>query len=111
MSEALNDAALKQLFFDARTFNKFQPRPIDDATLHSLVDLMKWGPTSMNTQPARIVFVRSAAANTLRRPPDSALTSTVGPWLRSRVQRSRGTDWRMRAILAPPAPACVRPGR
>ena len=62
MSEALNDAALKQLFFDARTFNKFQSRPIDDATLHSLVDLMKWGPTSMNAQPGRIVFVRSAEA-------------------------------------------------
>ena len=29
MSEALNDAALKQLFVDARTFNKFQPRPVD----------------------------------------------------------------------------------
>jgi len=62
MSLALDDAALKQLFLDARTFNKFQPRPIDDATLHSLVDLMKWGPTSMNAQPGRIVFVRSAEA-------------------------------------------------
>ena len=62
MSRALDDAALKQLFFDARTFNKFQPRPIDDATLHSLVDLMKWGPTSMNGQPGRLVFVRSAEA-------------------------------------------------
>ena len=62
MSEALNDAALKQLFLDARTFNKFQPRAVDDATLHSLVDLMKWGPTTMNAQPGRIVFVRSAEA-------------------------------------------------
>ncbi len=62
MSEALNDAALKQLFFDARTFNKFQPKPVDDATLHALVDVMKWAPTSMNAQPARIVFVRGAEA-------------------------------------------------
>ena len=62
MSEALNDTALKQLFLDARTTNKFQARPVDDATLHALVDLMKWGPTSMNTQPGRIVFVRSAEA-------------------------------------------------
>ena len=62
MSDALDTAALKQLFFDARTFNKFQARPVDDATLHALVDLMKWGPTSMNTQPARFVFVRGAAA-------------------------------------------------
>ncbi len=62
MSDALNEAALKQLFLDARTFNKFQPRPVDDATLRELVDLMKWGPTSMNAQPGRIVFVRSAQA-------------------------------------------------
>jgi len=62
MSDALDAAALKQLFFDARTFNKFQPRAVDDATLHSLVDLMKWGPTSMNSQPGRIVFVRSPEA-------------------------------------------------
>src|SRR5262249_44914718 len=34
MPDALNDAALKQLFFDARTFSKFQPRPVDEATLH-----------------------------------------------------------------------------
>ena len=68
MSDALNDAALKQLFFDARTFNKFQPRAVDDATLHSLVDLMKWAPTSMNAQPGRIVFVRSAAAKDKLKP-------------------------------------------
>ncbi|MET0382450.1 MAG: malonic semialdehyde reductase [Burkholderiaceae bacterium] len=62
MPEALNDAALKQLFFDARTFNKFQPKPVDDTTLHALIDLMKWGPTSMNSQPGRLVFVRGAEA-------------------------------------------------
>ena len=62
MSEALNDAALKQLFFDARTFNKFQSRPIDDTTLHTLVDLMKWGPTSMNAQPGRWSAARRASS-------------------------------------------------
>jgi 3-hydroxypropanoate dehydrogenase len=68
MSDALNDSALKQLFFDARTFNKFQPRPVDDATLHAVIDLMKWGPTSMNAQPGRVVFVRSAEAKEKLRP-------------------------------------------
>ena len=62
MSDALNDTALKQLFLDARTTNKFQSTPIEDAKLAELVDLMKWGPTSMNSQPGRIVFVRSAQA-------------------------------------------------
>jgi 3-hydroxypropanoate dehydrogenase len=68
MPEALNDAALKQLFLEARTFNKFQPRPVSDETLRELVDLMKWGPTSMNSQPGRIVFVKSAAAKDKLKP-------------------------------------------
>jgi len=68
MSDALNDSALKQLFYDARTFNKFQPRPVEDATLHALVDLLKWAPTSMNAQPGRFVFVRSAAAKEKLKP-------------------------------------------
>lgn len=62
MSEVLNDAALDQLFRTARTQNAFLDRPVDDAQLHALYDLMKWGPTSANTLPARLVFVKSAEA-------------------------------------------------
>ena len=62
MPDTLNDDALKQIFLGARTFNQFLPRPLDEPTLRRLVDLLKWGPTSMNTQPGRFVFVRSAAA-------------------------------------------------
>lgn len=58
----LDDNALAQLFTEARTFNRFSDRPVGDETLHRLYDLLKWGPTSMNTQPARYVFVRSAEA-------------------------------------------------
>jgi len=68
MQDTLNAAALDQLFLEARTFNKFQSRQIDDATLRRLVDLMKWAPTSMNSQPARIVFVRSAEAKAKLKP-------------------------------------------
>jgi 3-hydroxypropanoate dehydrogenase len=60
--QALNDLALAQLFTDAHTANKFTDAPVDDALLHRLYDLCKFGPTSMNCQPMRLVFVRSAQA-------------------------------------------------
>ena len=33
-----------------------------DAQLHAIYDIMKYGPTTSNTQPQRIVFLRTAAA-------------------------------------------------
>jgi 3-hydroxypropanoate dehydrogenase len=68
MTEALNDAALKQLFLDARTTNKFQPRPVSDETLRELVDLLKWGPTALNAQPGRFLFVKGAEAKEKLKP-------------------------------------------
>jgi len=62
MSKNLDDAGLDLLFRDARTYNAWQDKPIDDDTLHALYDLLKWGPTSFNCLPARLVFVRSTAA-------------------------------------------------
>jgi nitroreductase len=62
MTQPLPDAALDQLFRCARTFNKFTERAVDDATLQQLYALYCWGPTSLNCQPARVVFVRSAEA-------------------------------------------------
>jgi len=68
MNAPLNDAALRQLFLDARTFQAFDGRPVDDATLRTLVQTAQWAPTSMNAQPARFVFVRSEAAKQKLRP-------------------------------------------
>jgi 3-hydroxypropanoate dehydrogenase len=51
-----------QLFTDARTQNGYRNVPVPDDTLRQLYELMKWGPTSANCSPARLVFVRSAAA-------------------------------------------------
>jgi 3-hydroxypropanoate dehydrogenase len=59
MSEAINPSALKTLFTDARTHNGWQDIPVSDETLREIYDLMKWGPTSANCSPARIVFVRT----------------------------------------------------
>ncbi|HWK82573.1 MAG TPA: malonic semialdehyde reductase [Caldimonas sp.] len=52
----------EQLFDHARTQNGFTSEPVSDAQLRQIYDMMKWGPTSANTSPARIVFVRSPAA-------------------------------------------------
>lgn len=48
-----------QLFTAARTQNGYLDRPLPDAKLHELYELLKWGPTSANSCPARFVFVRS----------------------------------------------------
>ncbi|HET6430761.1 malonic semialdehyde reductase [Dyella sp.] len=62
MSEMLSDTALDQLFRQARTFNAWLPREVSDAQLHQLYDLVKFGPTSANSSPMRVVFVKSAEA-------------------------------------------------
>lgn len=59
---ALDSAALSQLFHEARTHNAWLPREVPDALLHQLWDLVRMGPTSANCSPARLVFVKSAAA-------------------------------------------------
>lgn len=58
---ALDAAALDTLFRTARTHNELGGT-VDDATLHALYELLKWGPTSANSSPARFVFVRSPEA-------------------------------------------------
>ncbi len=52
----------EQLFDNARTQNGFTSEPVPESQLRQLYNLMKWGPTSANTSPARIVFVTSPAA-------------------------------------------------
>ncbi|HEY2026976.1 MAG TPA: malonic semialdehyde reductase, partial [Gemmatimonadaceae bacterium] len=59
---ALDDSALDQIFRAARTYNAWRDKPVSDQTLRQLYDLMKWGPTSANTSPARFVFLRSQEA-------------------------------------------------
>ena len=63
---------LGQLFRSARTHNKWQDRPVPDATLQALYDLLKWGPTSANSMPARFVFLRTPEGKEKLRPALSA---------------------------------------
>jgi len=62
MPGILNSLDLDILFRDARTLRKWTDRTIDDATLRSIFDLARLGPTSSNLQPGRFVFVKSKAA-------------------------------------------------
>ena len=61
MTAALSDHSLDQIFRSARTFNSWADRPVGDDTVREIYDLLKWGPTSANSSPARFVWVRSAA--------------------------------------------------
>jgi 3-hydroxypropanoate dehydrogenase len=58
----LDDQALDLIFRDAHTPQGFLDEPVSDAKLRQIYDVMKFGPTTMNSQPMRIVFVRSKAA-------------------------------------------------
>jgi 3-hydroxypropanoate dehydrogenase len=58
----LSDKDLDTIFRSARTHNAWQDRPVSDVTLQAIYDLMRWGPTSANSFPLRIVFVKSPEA-------------------------------------------------
>ena len=62
MSEPLSDSALDQLFRTARTYNFYLDKPVSEAQLHAIWDLMKFGPTSANSLPARVVWCVSDEA-------------------------------------------------
>lgn len=62
MSQPLDDAALDQVFRTARTYNGYLDKPVSEAQLHAIWDLMKMGPTSANQMPARLVWCVSEEA-------------------------------------------------
>lgn len=62
MRETLSEQGLDLLFRGARSQNGWLDKAVDDDTLHAIYDLVRWGPTSTNGCPARIVFLRSAEA-------------------------------------------------
>ncbi len=66
--EPISDACLDQIFRDARTHNAWFERDVTDAVLHQLIDLVKLGPTSANSSPARFVFVKSREAKEKLKP-------------------------------------------
>ena len=64
----LSDRDFNVLFRKARTHSAWLDLPVEDGLLRQLYDLLKWGPTSANCCPARIVFLRTREAKERLRP-------------------------------------------
>ena len=61
-------AVLRQVFLEARTYNAWQAKEVPDSLLRELVELAQLGPTAINSQPARYVFVKSPEAKEKLKP-------------------------------------------
>ena len=64
----LDGKSIDKILREARTHNGFTNKPVTDAQLRELYELLKWGPTSSNSQPARFVFVRTREGKEKLRP-------------------------------------------
>ena len=64
----LDGKSIDKILREARTHNGFTDKPVTDAQLRELYELLKWGPTSSNSQPARFVFVRTREGKEKLRP-------------------------------------------
>lgn len=67
-NSVVDGEALDVLFRKARTHISWLEKPVPDELLHQIYDLMKWGPTSANCSPARILFLRTREAKERLRP-------------------------------------------
>ena len=59
MRSAISSQSLDQILRSARTYNGWTDTPVEEHLVRDLYDLLKWGPTSANSSPARFVWVRS----------------------------------------------------
>ena len=62
MAQPLNPAALDQLFREARSYNGYLDKPVSQDQMDAIWELMKYGPTSANALPARLIWCASDAA-------------------------------------------------
>jgi 3-hydroxypropanoate dehydrogenase len=67
-THAINDEALDIIFRNARTQNKWLDKPVSNTMLMAIYDLMRWGPTSANNSPARILFLTTPEAKDRLKP-------------------------------------------
>ena len=64
----VSDDALDLLLRKARSYSDYTPQPVGDDTLRALYELAKWGPTTANSQPQRVLFLRSDEAKLRLKP-------------------------------------------
>jgi len=55
----LDDDGRAVLFTDARTANSFADVPVSDEELAGIWDLARWSPSMANSQPLRVLYVRT----------------------------------------------------
>jgi len=68
-----DDKTLDLILRNARSYGEFLDKPVPVELLRAAHDLMKWGPTTANSQPARIVYLRSRESREKLRPALSAV--------------------------------------
>jgi len=68
VSEILSDAGLDQIFRQARTYRAWAPGEVSDVLLEAIYDLAKMGPTTVNSCPMRVAFLRTREAKERLRP-------------------------------------------
>jgi 3-hydroxypropanoate dehydrogenase len=68
MAAPISEEAFDLIFRKARTYSSFLPTPVSDDLLRAVYDVAKLGPTSANTMPMRIVFVKSPEAKERLKP-------------------------------------------
>jgi 3-hydroxypropanoate dehydrogenase len=73
MNTPISISSIQQLFTEARTHHAWLDKPVADELLQEIYDLTKWGPTSANASPLRIVFVKSKSAK------EKLLPAIAGP--------------------------------
>ncbi len=82
MAATVNDAALDLIFRKARSYNSWLNEPVSPALLQAVYELMAAGPTSMNSCPARLLWLVSAEAKARLKPhlaPDNVEKSLTAP--------------------------------
>ena len=102
MRPTLDDRGLDLLFRNARTQSGWLPTPVSDAQLRAIYDIMRQGPTSANSCPARILFVRTPenkarlfpalSASNVEKTKAAPVTAIIGYDLKFHVHPPKGQD-------------------